>query len=387
MTSREIRAIPTETDADAGVTTYAIFAGGGTGGHLLPGLAVAEQLVARGHDPASIHFVGSDTGVESRIVPSAGFTVDELPGRGIQRRLTFENVSAAIGIVRGFFLALRIVRDRKPRVVVALGGYASVAVGLAAMLWRVPIVVLEQNVRAGAANRLLAWRAAASAVSFPGTDLPRAVVTGNPLRPEIRAAADQQDRATAAAGLDLPSERTIIAVFSGSLGSRRINDAVRGLVERWRDRADLAVRHVIGRRDYASFVAGAPAPHDGGLVYQIVEYEDHIDQLLSAADVAVTRAGGGVAELAALGVPAVLVPLPIATRDHQTANGMVLARTGAAVLVPDDELTTDRLERELASILDDPDRLRSMAGAMRANAHLDAADRVAELVEASARGA
>jgi undecaprenyldiphospho-muramoylpentapeptide beta-N-acetylglucosaminyltransferase len=385
VTSREIRAIRTQTDADPAVTTYAIFAGGGTGGHLLPGLAVAEALVATGHDPSSIHFVGSDTGVETRLVPSAGFTVDELPGRGIQRRLTLENVSAVLGIVRGFFAALRIVRERRPRVVVALGGYASVAVGVAAAIRRVPVVVLEQNVRAGAANRLVAWRAAASAVSFPGTDLPRAVLTGNPLRPEIRAAAEHPDRGAAAAALGLPAERTIIAVFSGSLGSRRINDAVRGLVERWRDRSDLAVRHVIGRRDHASYVADAPSPPAGGLVYQVVEYEDHIDQLLAAADVAVTRAGGGVAELAALGVPAVLVPLPIATRDHQTANGTVLAESGAAILVPDDEMTTDRLERELTSILDDPDRLRAMAHAMRANAHLDASDRVAELVEATAR--
>jgi undecaprenyldiphospho-muramoylpentapeptide beta-N-acetylglucosaminyltransferase len=387
VTPREIRAIRTQTDEDPAVTTYAIFAGGGTGGHLLPGLAVAESLVARGHDPSSIHFVGSDTGVESRLVPSAGFTVDELPGRGIQRRLTLENVSAVIGIVRGFFSALRIVRERRPRVVVALGGYASVAVGLAAVIWRVPVVVLEQNVRAGAANRLVAWRAAASAVSFPGTDLPRAVLTGNPLRPEIRSAAEHPDRSAAAAALDLPAERSIIAVFSGSLGSRRINDAVRGLVERWRDRSDLAVRHVIGRRDFATYVVDAPSPPDGGLVYQVVEYEDHIDQLLAAADVAVTRAGGGVAELAALGVPAVLVPLPIATRDHQTANGRVLAESGAAMLVPDDELTTDRLERELASMLDDPEGLRTMAQAMRAHAHLDAADRVAELVETTARGA
>ncbi len=177
-------------------------------------------------------------------------------------------------------------------------------------------------------------------------------------------------------------------MFSGSLGSRRINEAVRGLVERWSDRDDLAIRHVIGRRDYA-VVRRASAPSTRatrGLVYQVVEYEDRMDLLLAAADVAVTRAGGGVAELAALGVPAVLVPLPIATRDHQTANGRVLAGAGAAVLVPDDELTTERLEAELCSILDDPARREAMATAMRANAHLDAADRVAELVEEHARG-
>jgi UDP-N-acetylglucosamine--N-acetylmuramyl-(pentapeptide) pyrophosphoryl-undecaprenol N-acetylglucosamine transferase len=339
--SREIHAIEPNKRPTA-VGTFAIFAGGGTGGHVLPGLAVARSLVARGHDPSTIHFVGGDSGVESALVPAAGFTVDELPGRGIQRRLTLENIAAVIGIVRGILQAVRIVRRRRPQVVVALGGYASVAVGLAAVLWRVPLVVLEQNARAGAANRLLGRRAAAAAVSFPGTDLPRAVVTGNPLRPEIREAAEDRNRAEAATALGLPPGRTIVAVYSGSLGSRRINEAVRGLVEHWKGRDDVAIRHVIGRRDFQGYLQSAPdfaeAPvreppasdqlpsegrseaTPGACVYQVVEYEDRIDLLLAAADLAVTRAGGGVAELAALGVPAVLVPLPIATRGRARRN-------------------------------------------------------------------
>ena len=368
--------------ADTQHTTFAIIAGGGTGGHLLPGLAVAQALVAAGHEPATIHFVGGTSGVEARTVPAAGFSLDELPGRGIQRRLTFDNVTAALGIVRGFFRALGIVRRRRPRVVVALGGYASVACGLAAVVYRIPVVVLEQNARAGAANRLVGWRAAAAAVSFPGTDLPRAVVTGNPLRPAIREAAQHPDRDAARRSLDLPLDRTVIGVFSGSLGSRRINETVRDLAERWKDRSDIAIRHVIGARDYADFVRHVPPVEK--LVYQVVEYEERMDLLLAAADAAVTRSGGSVAELAAMGVPAVLVPLPIATRDHQTANARVLVEAGAAVLVPDHELTTDRLEVELEPILTDADRRRAMAAAMRANAHLDATERVAALIEQEA---
>ena len=363
--------------------TYALIAGGGTGGHLLPGLAVAQALVARGHDPSTIHFVGSNTGFEARVVPSAGFTLDELPGRGIQRRLTVENVLALVGLVRAGWRALRIVHRHRPRVVVALGGYASVACGLAAVVWRVPIVVLEQNKRAGAANRLVGWRARAAAVAFEDTDLPRAVVTGNPLRADVREAAEHPDRDTARVKLGLPANRTVIGVFSGSLGARRINEAVRELATRWSDRSDLAIRHVIGRRDYQDFAGRALAP--AALVYQVVEYEEHMDSLLAAVDLAVTRAGGSVAELAAFGVPAVLVPLPIATRDHQTANAEVFAAAGAAVVVADHELTTDRLEAELTPLLADPARRAAMARAMRAHAHLDAADRVAALVEECAR--
>ena len=369
------------TDTDK---TFAIIAGGGTGGHLLPGLAVAHALVAKGHAPSTIHFVGGNSGVEARIVPAAGFTLDELPGRGIQRRLTVANVAAVFGIISGIVRALGIVRRRRPSVVVALGGYASVACGLAAMVWRVPIVVLEQNVRAGAANRLVGWRAKATAAAFPNTDLPRAVVTGNPLRPEIRTAADHHDPAAARAELGLPDDRTVLVAFSGSLGSRRVNEAVQGLATRWTNRGDLAIRHVTGRRDYADFAGGGIT--GSRLVYQVVEYEDRMELLLSAADVAVTRAGGSVAELEAFGVPAVLVPLPIATRDHQTANAQVLVQAGAAVMVPDHELTTDRLESELAPILDDAERRASMSHAMHALARLDAADRVATLIEKHARG-
>jgi undecaprenyldiphospho-muramoylpentapeptide beta-N-acetylglucosaminyltransferase len=364
--------------------TWAIFAGGGTAGHLHPGLAVAAELVARGHDPATIHFVGGDTGVERRLVPAAGFTVDELPGRGIERRLSVSSVKAALGLVQAALLAFGIVRRLRPRVVVVLGGYAAAACGLAAVLWRVPVVVLEQNVLAGAANKVLGRFAAASVVSFQGTDLPRAVVTGNPLRGDLVAAADAagpESSRQARATLGLPDDRTVVAVFTGSLGSRRVNDAVRGLVDKWGDRSDLAIRHVTGKRDYENFVTGAHAPPAGGLVYQVVAYEERMDLLLASADLAVTRAGGGVAELAALGVPAILVPLPIATRDHQTANAKALVAAGAAVMVPDGEFTTERLIAELGALLDDRPRLDAMAAAMRRAAHLDAAERVADVVE------
>ena len=138
-------------------------------------------------------------------------------------------------------------------------------------------------------------------MSCEGTDLPKAIVTGNPLRPEIRAMAEHPDRDGARAELGLPLDRTVIAVFSGSLGSRRINEAVRGVVGRWADRSDLAVRHVIGRRDYADYVASAPTPPPDGLVYQVLEYEDRVHRLLDAADIGVTRAGGTVFELMAAG--------------------------------------------------------------------------------------
>lgn len=366
--------------------TWALVAGGGTAGHLLPGLAVARALVAAGHPADTIHFVGAERGPESRLVPEAGFALDVLPGRGIQRRLAVANVGATVDLVRALGRGMALVRRHQPAVVVVLGGYASFACGVGAVAARVPLVLLEQNARAGAVNRLLRRFAAAAAVSFEGTDLPNATVTGNPLRPEIRAMAEQPDPATARTALGLPHDRTVIAVFAGSLGSRRINDAVRGLVQRWATRPDVAVRHVTGRNKFSTGDDAMPALPDGGLVYQVVPYEDRMHLLLDAADVAVTRSGGGVFELMAAGLPAILVPLPIATRDHQTANADAVVAAGGAVTVPDAELDTDRLERELDDLLAQPARRAAMAAAMRRAAHVDAAERAAAVVETAARG-
>jgi UDP-N-acetylglucosamine--N-acetylmuramyl-(pentapeptide) pyrophosphoryl-undecaprenol N-acetylglucosamine transferase len=364
---------------------FALVAGGGTAGHVLPGLALGEALVRRGHARGSIRFVGSERGMETRAVPEAGFPFTALAGRGIERRPSLASLRAAASLVRGVVQGIRLVRRLRPRVVVVLGGYASVPCAVGARLARVPVVVTEQNARAGAASRLAGRFAAASAVPFAETDLPRKVVTGNPVRPEILAVDRQRDRASARTALGLPADRTVLAVFSGSLGARRINQAVRGALPTWADRGDLAVRHVVGARDWDD-LGPPPELPEGGLVYQAVRYEERMDLLLAAADLAVCRAGGTtVAELAEVGLPAVLVPLPGAPRDHQTANAGALARAGAAVVVGDDELDAGRLADLVESLASDPAALSSMGAAALGLARPDAADRVAILVEEHAR--
>ena len=342
--------------------------------------------MARGHAPESIHFVGSSRGIEARLVPAAGFGLTLLPGRGIVRRLSAENLAAAFGITRAAARALTLLRRRRPAVVVVLGGYASVPCAVAAVALGVPLVVVEQNAVPGAANRLVARFARASAVSFPGTDLPRAEVTGNPVRPEILAVDRRAGRDGARTELGLPPDRLAVGVFGGSLGARRINMAVVDALGVWADRRDLAVRHVVGERDWDLVTDALPALPDGGIVYQQVRYEERMDLLMAAVDLLVGRAGGTtVAELAAVGLPAVLVPLPIAPGDHQTANGRALERAGAAVVVPDAELDGPRLVAEVDRLLGDPRRLDAMAAAAARCARRDAADRVAALVERHAR--
>lgn len=358
-----------------------VITGGGTAGHTNPGIAVAEALVARGVDRQSIRFVGGQRGNERTLVPDAGFSIDLLPGRGIERRLSPASIGAVfaliLGLAKGFWLVLR----RRPKVVLCLGGYAAFAVSLAAVILRVPLVVTEQNARSSAVNRLMGRWAKVCALPFPDTDLPKGVVTGNPSLAAIVEAVSGGDRAQARVDLDLPADRTILAVWSGSLGSTKVNETVRGLAERWADRDDVAIRHVIGRRDWERFRQPPSSVAEGALCYQLVEYESEMPALLVAADVSVCRSGAStVAELAIAGLPSILVPLPIAPRDHQRANAQELVDAGAAIVIDDGDLDVDRLITELSPWIDDVAARQAASEAARSVSRPKAADAVAGLV-------
>jgi UDP-N-acetylglucosamine--N-acetylmuramyl-(pentapeptide) pyrophosphoryl-undecaprenol N-acetylglucosamine transferase len=355
---------------------FAILAGGGTGGHTYPAIAVAQELVARGHQ---VRFVGGRRGIEGGAVTEAGFAIDLLPGRGLQRRLTLDNISALWGAVRAFFSALAIVRRYRPRVVVGFGGYASLPCVVAARVLRVPTVVHEQDVAPGLANRVGVRLGARAAVSLPGTPLPGAVLTGNPVR-----------AAFAAATRNPASAPALLAVFGGAQGARTINRATLGCYDRWRARDDFEVRHVCGRGQLdACEQELAAARRDGDVLrYDLVGYEEHMDSLLARATLAVCRSGAGtVAELTAVGVPAVLVPLPGAPSDHQARNAQTLERAGAAVLLRDADCDPQRLDAVVSALLAAPDRLLAMGEAARALGRLDAAAQLADLVEEHARAA
>ncbi len=361
---------------------WAIICGGGTAGHVVPAIAVGRALVDRGHPAASIHFVGARHGIEGRLVPAAGFGVTLLPGRGLVRRLTVGNIRAVVGLAVAAVKGVALVARSRPAVIVSVGGYASLPGVLASVVLRVPLVVVEQNAAPGAANRLAARVARAAAISFPGTPLPRAVLTGNPVRQEVLAVdRSPAGRAAARQALGLPADATVVVAFGGSLGARTINRSVLGLAERWRHRSGLAIYHVVGTRDWDMITAARPHLADDGLWYRQVRYEDQMEVVYAAADIAVCRAGAStVAELAAVGLPAVLVPLPGAPNDHQTANARALVDVGAARLIADGEARADRLGAELDGLMDGA-TLESMARAAASVAHRDAAASVAELVE------
>jgi UDP-N-acetylglucosamine:LPS N-acetylglucosamine transferase len=316
--------------------------------------------------------------MESETVPAAGFGITVLPGRGLERRFSLANVARALGILRAVARGVALVRARRPAVVLTLGGYAAVPGAVGAVLWRVPLVIAEQNAVASLANRMVARFAKAAAVPVEGTGLRREVVTGNPVRRAVAEAA-AADRGRLRVDLDLPADRTVVVIFGGSQGARRVNRAVWTALDGLADRSDLAIHHVVGHRDWPELDIARLGV--GRLWYRPVEYEHRLPEMLAAADLAVCRSGAStVAELAVVGLPSILVPFPHAPGDAQRANAATLVDVGAAVVVDDDELDGDRMVTEIDRMVG-TGRLVEMAAAARTVGRPRAAADVAELME------
>ncbi|MCE2531607.1 MAG: UDP-N-acetylglucosamine--N-acetylmuramyl-(pentapeptide) pyrophosphoryl-undecaprenol N-acetylglucosamine transferase [Acidimicrobiia bacterium] len=372
---------------------WAVIAGGGTGGHVYPGLAVAEALGA-GDDPrhSRVHFVVSRRPLDSEIIVSAGFEATPISARGFRRRLTVANLVAAWALARGVWQCWRLLGRTAPRVVLAQGGYVSAACSMAARLRGIPVVVLEANATPGAANRLTARWASACAVAHEEANLRGSVRTGLPVRTGIAELHPGTGRGTAAncrngarAALGVGEGRRLVLVIGGSQGSTRLNAAVETACDILAERADLAVRHVTGSAAPELGRVSTSGASGEGLHYKTVPYEHDMPTALAAADLVVSRAGGSaLAELAIAGRASLLVPLPGATGDHQSANAGVLASAGASLVIPESELSGPRLATAISDLLVDPVRLERMQQAAAELGRPDAARRVAEMLLAAA---
>jgi UDP-N-acetylglucosamine--N-acetylmuramyl-(pentapeptide) pyrophosphoryl-undecaprenol N-acetylglucosamine transferase len=333
---------------------------------VVPAIAVADALQAEGAD---VRFAGGER-AEAELVPAAGYPIDPLNVEGISRSNPVKALRAAAKAALALRSAHRILSDRRADAVLGGGGYVAGPVGLAAVLRRIPLVLTEADSHLGLSNRLLAPRAHRVCLAFPipGRDGDRYRVTGRPVPPRTA------ERGPARAARGIAAEERCVLVFGGSLGARSINEAA---PTAFAD-APYRVLHVAGRRDIAGL--GAPGPH-----YDLRDYISPFGQALAAADMAVARAGGSIFELAQYGLPAVLVPYPHATADHQTANARWMADGGAAVVLADSDLTPQRLRAEVDAILLDPPRLAAMSQAASALARPEAARDVAAEVLAATR--
>jgi UDP-N-acetylglucosamine--N-acetylmuramyl-(pentapeptide) pyrophosphoryl-undecaprenol N-acetylglucosamine transferase len=336
---------------------------------VVPALAVADALRA---DGARVVFVGADR-AERKLVPAAGYQLERLRVVALPRRAPVAALRAAAVDARALGAARALIGRLKPDALLGFGGYVSGPAGLAAALSRVPLVLAEADSRLGLSNRLLAplARRVCLAFAIPGRDGERYRVTGRPVPPPAT------DRAAARARFGIGPHDTCVLVFGGSLGARSINLAA---IEAFAG-ARFRVLHAAGERDLP--VLRSPGPH-----YDLRGYipVGEFAQALCACDLVVARAGGSVFEICAAGRPSVLVPYPHATGDHQRTNARHLERAGAAVVIPDAELSAPRLAREVGRLLADPAALAAMGRAARSLARPHAACEIAAEVLAAAGG-
>jgi UDP-N-acetylglucosamine--N-acetylmuramyl-(pentapeptide) pyrophosphoryl-undecaprenol N-acetylglucosamine transferase len=355
-----------------------LIAGGGTGGHLYPGIALARELQRR--DPSNhVSFVGTKHGIEARVVPKEQFELDVIRVAGLKGKSRLERVKGFLLLPVAAVDAWRVVSKRRPDVVVGVGGFASGPVLALAALRGYPTMLLEQNALPGITNRLLARVVRAAAVNFDAalTYFPRTgFVAGNPVRPEFFPAQNEElnDKTS------VPRDAARVLIFGGSQGAHAINVAMVEAASRLAASGiRLAITHQTGERDLDLVRA---AYQRAGLEARVEAYIYEIDREMKAAAVVIARAGATtLAELAASGTPAILVPLPNATDDHQRKNADVVAGAGAAVVIDERGLNGDLLAAAISSLVADTQRRREMSIAARQLARPDAAQRIADRVE------
>ncbi|HEY8502888.1 MAG TPA: undecaprenyldiphospho-muramoylpentapeptide beta-N-acetylglucosaminyltransferase [Solirubrobacterales bacterium] len=344
---------------------------------MVPAMAVADELRASG---AEVSFLGTRERIEAELVPAAGYEIDFVKVRGIDRRNPLKAARAGFEALAAVAAARKVLRRRGADVVLGGGGFVAGPAGLAATLTRTPLVLTEADSHMGLANRLLAGRARRVCLAFPiaGREGDPYLVTGRPVPKAVL----EGDREKARARLGIAADARCLLVVGGSQGARSINvAAVEAFAER--DGRQFHVLHIAGQRDFTEIegrLAASPHPEN----YTLLAYEPNLGDALAACDLVLGRSGGSIFEVTAAGRPAILVPYPFATADHQSANAEWMRSGGAARVIADAELTAERLATEVGAILGDPSRLEEMAAAARSLARPDAARRIAgEVLEAA----
>jgi UDP-N-acetylglucosamine--N-acetylmuramyl-(pentapeptide) pyrophosphoryl-undecaprenol N-acetylglucosamine transferase len=336
-------------------------------------MAVAAELLASG---AEVSFLGARGRIEAELVPAAGYEIDLVRVRGIDRGNPLRAAVAAVEAMAAVGGALRAIRRRRADVVMGGGGFVAGPGGLAAVLRRTPLVLTEADSHLGLANRLLAGRARRVCLAFPiaGREGGRYEVTGRPVPVAVLGA----DRDAARARFGIAAGDRCLLVMGGSQGARSINE---GAIEAFAERPgrEFHVVHLSGRRDFEALEDRlAAAPHRER--YTLLAYEPDLGECLAACDLVIGRSGGSIFELTAAGRPAILVPYPHAAAGHQDGNAAWMAKAGAATVIPDAELSAERLLAEVSAVLGDEPRLSAMAAASAALAMPDAARRIADVV-------
>ena len=346
-----------------------LIAGGGTGGHVIPALAIARTL--RDHHGAEVRMVGTARGLETKLVPEAGFRLELVHVGQLKNVSLATRLRTAFDLPRGIFRCISLLREFRPHVVIGVGGYASGPAMLAAFLLRIPMMAYEPNAAPGLANRLIGKHVDAAAVNFAQTQsfFRNAEVTGVPVREAFFSLPER-----------VSDGSQHLLVFGGSMGARALNQAMPRVASALLNALPrLTILHQAGAKHLETTQAAYAASGADPTRWQVQAFLDDMPGRFADADLILCRSGSSVAELAAAGKPSLLVPFPFAADDHQHKNALIFAQAEAAVLLPESELTDDRLIREVTSLLGDPERLREMGARARTLAHPDALQRIANM--------
>lgn len=359
-----------------------VLSGGGTAGHINPALALAEVLAEHGHD---VHFAGTPQGVEARLVKEAGIPFSAFEAAGFNRNHPASIFKALWKIQKSTVAAKKWFRELKPDVVVCFGGYVCIPVGRAAESMGIPVVVHEQNSVMGMANKYLGKRARSVALTYevaggPIADKSKLVVTGNPVRRSVLTS----DREESRAALGIPEDALMLLVFGGSLGARHVNTAVSALKDELLSVPGLHVMHVTGPKELDRVKEQLALTEEEALRWEVLGYQDRMGEAMAACDMVVSRAGAtSLAEISARRIPAILVPFPYATEDHQTTNARSYVASGAAWMVPDAEVEGPEFERMLLEMAKSAEVRAKMSEAAASFKTEDAAAKLAEVVESA----
>ena len=360
----------------------AVLSGGGTAGHINPALALAEVLADRGVD---VRFAGTPQGVESRLATEAGIPFTPFEASGFNRNHPTTIFKGVRLIEKSSRLAQKWFDKIHPDVVVAFGGYVCIPVGRAAVKKHVPLVVHEQNSVMGMANKYLSKQASAVCLTYEHAasaveDKSKVVLTGNPVRKSVFASTREEGRKL----LGIPDDALMLLVTGGSLGARHLNQAMSALKDELLAYDDLYIVHVTGPKEYDSVAESLALTPEQARRWQLFGYQNQMGACMAAADAIVSRAGAtSLAEISARAIPAVLVPFPYATEDHQTTNARAYVDAGCAYMIADSEVESPEFTRMVKTLLEDADVRASMTAAARAQKTADAAAALADVVMGS----
>jgi UDP-N-acetylglucosamine--N-acetylmuramyl-(pentapeptide) pyrophosphoryl-undecaprenol N-acetylglucosamine transferase len=361
---------------------HVLIAGGGTGGHLFPGLAVA-QVIKKQYRNVEVRFLGTERGIEARVVPREGFELLTVPVRGFPRHGLGRQIQAAWAFLASIFVTWRHFMRWRPDVILGTGGYASAPAVLVGRIMRIPIVLQEQNSVPGVVNRWMSSVATEVHINFAGSRIhfkrrDHLRLTGNPLRPSLF----RGNRQRAFKRFGLSPERRTVVVIGGSRGARRLNEAVAGALLELPKSLEVQFLIQTGREDHeaiAARVESAPFPTS------VHAFLNNVEDAYTVADLIICRAGAmTLSEITACGIPSILVPYPHATNNHQEANAREMVDRGASVMILDAELDASRLASQLQDLLGDNLKLRRMATNAHGSARYEGAERLAAALAALA---